>query len=81
MTFRQQDVLTIKDLSDASVVMMYMGEDVNLRLRPILKKTLKAGARIVSHDFGMGDWKPDETVTVYDEDNDEHILYLWRSRK
>src|ERR1043166_1236050 len=51
VTFRQQDVLTIKDLSDASVVMLYMGEDVNERLMPILKSTLKPGSRIVSHDF------------------------------
>jgi uncharacterized protein (TIGR03000 family) len=75
--FRVQDVLTIKDLADASVVMLYMGEDVNLRLMPILKSTLKPGARIVSHDFKMGDWTPDKMVTVYDDDNDEHFLYLW----
>ena len=57
VAFRQQDVLTIKDLADASVVMMYMGEDVNLRLMPVLKSTLKPGSRVVSHDFKMGDWK------------------------
>ena len=81
VTFRQQDVLTLKDLSDASVVMMYMGEDVNLRLMPILKKTLKPGSRIVSHDFKIGAWKPDQTVTVYDEFGDEHLVYLWTIRK
>ena len=76
--FRKQDVLEIKDLADASVVMMYMGEDVNLRLRPILQKSLKAGSRIVSHDFKMGDWKPDKTVMLTSaEDGEDHILYLW----
>jgi uncharacterized protein (TIGR03000 family) len=75
--FRQDDVLNIKDLSDATVVMMYMGEDVNLRLRPILKKTLRPGARIVSHDFKMGDWKPEKTVEITDSEGIEHEIYLW----
>jgi uncharacterized protein (TIGR03000 family) len=76
--FRLGDVLQkIKDLGDASVVMLYMGKDVNLRLMPILKKILKPGARIVSHDFSMGDWKAEKTVTLEDEFGDEHILYLW----
>jgi uncharacterized protein (TIGR03000 family) len=79
--FRRQDVLTLKDLGDASVVMMYMGEDVNLRMMPILKSTLKPGARIVSHDFKMGDWKAEKTITLFDEDGEEHILYLWRIGK
>jgi uncharacterized protein (TIGR03000 family) len=81
VTFRHQDVLTIKDLSDATVVMMYMGEDVNLRLMPILKSTLKPGSRIVSHDFKMGDWKPDATSTIFDEFGDEHEIYLWTIKK
>src|SRR5438046_9379949 len=62
--FRQGDVLEINDLADASVVMLYMGNDLNLRLRPILQKTLKPGSRIVSHRFLMGDWKPLKTETI-----------------
>jgi len=81
LEFRTQDVLTLKDLGDASVVMMYMGEDVNLRLMPILKSTLKPGSRIVSHDFTMGDWKAEKTIKLFDEDGEEHILYLWRIGK
>ena len=57
-------MLKIKDLSDATVVMLYMGDDLNLQLRPILQKTLKPGSRIVSHRFTMGDWKPDKTINV-----------------
>jgi uncharacterized protein (TIGR03000 family) len=75
--FRQGDVLNLKNLRDATVVMLYMGEDVNLRLRPILKKTLRPGARVVSHDFGMGDWKPEKMIRVEDELGDEHEVYLW----
>jgi uncharacterized protein (TIGR03000 family) len=79
--FRVEDVLKIKDLSSASVVMLYMGEDVNLRLRPILQKTLKPGARIVSHAFGMGDWKPDKEETFEGEDGFEYTIYLWTIKK
>jgi hypothetical protein len=50
-------------------------------LMPILKKTLKPGSRIVSHDFKMGDWKPDATVKAYDDFGEEHIVYLWTIRK
>jgi uncharacterized protein (TIGR03000 family) len=78
--FREGDVLNIKDLGDADVVMMYMGEDVNLRLMPILKKSLKPGSRIVSHDFRMGDWKPDRRVDIVDSEGEEHELYLWTIR-
>src|SRR5262245_47694131 len=50
LEFREGDVLNISDLRDADVILLYMGEDVNLRLRPILQKTLKPGSRIVSHE-------------------------------
>jgi precorrin-6B methylase 2 len=61
---REGDVLKIDDLKDASVVMLYMGEDINLRLRPILQSTLKPGSRVVSHRFTMGDWEPEAKKTV-----------------
>jgi ubiquinone/menaquinone biosynthesis C-methylase UbiE len=83
--FRVQDALTIKDFSDATVVMLYMGEDLNLKIRPTLKKTLKPGARIISHRFLMGDWKTDTTLNITarrDEgDDDEYALHLWTIRK
>ena len=75
--FRVGDALDIKDLSDASVVLLYMGDDVNLRLRPILQKTLKPGSRIVSHRFLMGDWKPQRTETFTGDDGDEYSIHLW----
>src|SRR4029450_6013166 len=66
---READALKITDLSDANVVTLYLLPDVNEKLRPMLRKTLKPGARVVSHDFDMGeDWKPDREVTVKDED-------------
>ncbi len=75
---REGDVLKIKDLSDANVVMLYLLPDVNEKLRPMLRKTLKPGSRVVSHDFDMGEeWKPDKEVTVKDETGRLHTLFLW----
>jgi len=76
--FRQGDVLDIKDLSTASVVTLYMSDDLNLRLRPILQKTLKPSARVVSRRFTMGDWKPLKTITVTDRDGEKYRLHLWK---
>jgi uncharacterized protein (TIGR03000 family) len=77
VAFRQQDVLKIKDLSDASVVLLYIGDELNQRLRPVLQKTLKPGARIVSHRFLMGDWKPAQSEKVK-SGNFEYDIHLWK---
>ncbi len=61
---RQRDALDIPDLSEATVVFLYMGDHFNLLMRPHLWRELKVGARVVSHRFTMGDWKPDRTVSV-----------------
>ena len=55
VTFRVGDVLKVDDLPDASVVLLYMGDDINARLKPLLKSKLKPGSRVVSHRFTMGD--------------------------
>lgn len=60
--FRVQDLFEA-DLSPATVVTMYLLPDVNLKLRPRLL-ALAPGTRIVSHDWDLGDWAPDRTVTV-----------------
>jgi uncharacterized protein (TIGR03000 family) len=76
--FREQDVLKIPDLSEATVVMLYMGEELNRQLRPILQKTLKPGSRVVSHRFTMGpEWKPDHTDNIKGKDGDTYLLHLW----
>ena len=59
------------DISRATVVTMYLLPDLNLKLRPRLFATLKPGTRIVSHDFHMGDWKPDRALTV------QKTIYYW----
>ncbi len=60
--FKVQDLFET-DLSQASVITMYLLPDVNLKLKPALQK-LKPGTRIVSHDWDMGDWQPDRTEVV-----------------
>jgi len=60
--FREQDLFKT-NLSEATVITMYLLPDVNLELRPKLL-ALKPGTRIVSHDWDMGDWPPERTVIV-----------------
>ncbi|MBW4440511.1 MAG: class I SAM-dependent methyltransferase [Plectolyngbya sp. WJT66-NPBG17] len=60
--FAQQDLFKT-DLSQATVITLYLLPRINLQLRPTLLK-LKPGTRIVSHAFDMGDWKPDQVVDV-----------------
>lgn len=60
--FLEQDLFKT-DLSPATVVTMYLLPEVNLALRPSIL-SLKPGTRVVSHDWDMGDWKPDRTITV-----------------
>ena len=60
------------DLSKATVVTLYLLPDVNMRLRPKLLSELKPGTRVVSHNYHMGDWQPQEQLTL-----GNHTVYLW----
>lgn len=60
-----------QDLSKATVITLYLLPAVNLKLRDRLLK-LKPGTRIVSHAFDMGDWKPDEMLSV-----EGSTIYFW----
>ncbi len=70
VTFRLEDLFEA-DFSDATVVTLYLLPSLNVKLRPRLLK-LKPGTRIVSHDFDMGDWKPEHTV-----ETNGHTVYMW----
>jgi SAM-dependent methyltransferase len=72
--FLNQDLFE-SDLSEATVVTLYLLPRLNLKLRPKLLAELKPGTRIVSHGFDMGDWKPDEIVKV-----GTTPIYLWTVR-
>ena len=60
--FREQDLFRT-DLGRATVVTMYLLPEVNLLLRPRLL-ALAPGTRIVSHDWDMGDWEPERSITI-----------------
>ena len=74
---REQDIRTV-DFSPASVVTMYLYPAANLRLRPVLMRELKPGSRVISHDFGMGNWKPDHVERMRDTAGLSRTIYRWR---
>lgn len=78
VTFKLQDAMTT-DLSEATVVTLYLLSSSNLKLRPILTTQLRPGARIVAHNFGMGDWEPDKTDSFNDSAGSRRTLYLWKA--
>ena len=73
--FRNEDLFTT-EIGDATVVMLFLYPDLNLKLRPKLLSDLKPGTRIVSHWHDMGDWTPLETVRVV-SDGRARPIYLW----
>ena len=68
--FVQADLFE-QDLSEATVITLYLLPSLNLKLRPTLWK-LKPGTRIVSHSFDMGDWQPEATENV-----NGRMIYYW----
>ncbi len=60
------------DFSMANIIMMYLFPTINIKLRPLLLEKLEPGAKIVSHDFGMDEWKPDKFIKIGD-----HSVFLW----
>jgi precorrin-6B methylase 2 len=76
VSFKLQDAMTV-DVSPATVVTLYLLSASNMKLRPILTKQLRPGARIVSHAFTMGDWAPEKTDEFADQNGTMRTLYLW----
>ena len=60
------------DFHEATAVMLYLLSSLNVRLRPILLRQLKPGTPVVSHDFMMGDWQPDEISSM-----NGAAIFLW----
>ena len=83
ISFKLGNVLKMKpeDFKDVDVVTLYLLPSVNDLLQPVLKKGLKPGARVVSHDFKMTDWEEDkkEEVEAADDSGNTrtHTVLLW----
>ena len=78
VTFKLGDVME-SDVSDATVVTLYLLAAQNVQLRARLSTQLRSAARIVSHNFAMGDWRPDIVDTFTSADGQMRTLYLWRA--
>lgn len=74
--FLQEDIFE-SDITQATVVTMYLLTSVNQRLRPRLFSMLRPGTRVISHQFDMGDWQPDLTYTVESSMGRNHIIHFW----
>jgi SAM-dependent methyltransferase len=73
--FLEQDLFTT-EFSDATVVILFLWPDLNLKLRPRLWNELRRGTRVVSYVHSMGDWEPQQNLTVQGRYG-ERPLYLW----
>ncbi len=71
VTFRQEDLFQA-GWKDATIVTLYLLPELNLKLRPRLLKELAPGTRIVSHQFDMGDWKPEKKLEM-----EGRTIYFW----
>jgi ribosomal protein L11 methylase PrmA len=73
--FIEADLMEVP-LARATVVMLFLSPQLNLALRPKLQRELPPGARIVSHWHSMGDWKPQQTLSMRSDWRSRN-LYLW----
>jgi len=72
------DDILKQNYSSANLITVYLLPDSNLKLRPILEAQLKKGTRVVAHDFGIGGWTPDKTITIPDDgEGRSHTLFLY----
>lgn len=74
--FRLEDATKV-NVSDATVMLLYLLTESNGLIRPNLEKQLRKGARVVCHDYPMPGWKADKEETITDESGKTHHLYLY----
>jgi len=68
-----------QNYSSANLITIYLLPESNIEVRPILEAQLKKGTRIVAHDFEVGGWTPERTVTIPDDgEGRSHTLFLYR---
>jgi SAM-dependent methyltransferase len=76
VSFRVQDAMTL-DVSEATIVTLYLLSASNVKLRPVLTEELLPGSRIVAHNYPLGDWAPEVVDTFVDAAGTKRTLYLW----
>jgi protein-L-isoaspartate O-methyltransferase len=79
VSFRVEDALET-NVSEATVVTLYLVASLNARLRPRLMTQLRPGARVVSHNFAVGDWDPDAVEVFRSADGQSRTLLRWNIR-
>jgi ubiquinone/menaquinone biosynthesis C-methylase UbiE len=79
VTFKVQDAMTV-DVSEATIVTLYLLAASNAKLRPALTRMLRPGARIVAHNFPLGgDWEPAVIDNFTDANGTLRTLYVWKA--
>jgi precorrin-6B methylase 2 len=74
--FKEGDIFD-EDLSEATVITLHPLPEVDFKLKRRIQ-AMKPGTRIVSHNYDMGDWKPERTRVIKTPDDVDHYVYLWR---
>ena len=72
VTFRQANLFDT-EIADATILTLYLLPAINLELRPRILNELQPGTRVVSHDFDMGDWRPDREARI----GDSNSVFMW----
>jgi ubiquinone/menaquinone biosynthesis C-methylase UbiE len=71
--------VTKQDYSSADLLTVYLLPDSNTKIRPLLEKQLRKGARVVAHDFEFSGWTPEKTEHIEDDgEGRSHTLFLYR---
>lgn len=78
VSFREEDLFKT-DFSTATVVTLFLFPELNEKLAPRLRSSLKPGSRIVAYQFGIPGWVPDEQSQL-NLDGNSHNIFLWRIR-
>jgi hypothetical protein len=67
-----------QNYADADLITVYLLPITNIRLSPVLEKTIKKGVRIVCHDFEFTEWNPEKTEVMEDTEGRSHTLFFYR---
>jgi len=76
VSFREEDLFKT-DFTSATVVTLFLFPELNARLAPRLRQSLKPGARIVAYEYGIPGW-PHQDAAQIQIDGQNHRMMLWR---